>query len=281
MIKLDNPAGRLLNLIEKLKNHRMNDLAIQAWAAVLGIPANDTFAILVRLGRIIALPKIIKDAISTIPDIDLNLFLSWMPALEGAFQAHSLSAPLAHFLNPISQEAIVRLQFCADRLSQSRPEKLLDPKDLQDLRHHFFSIRSELVGSNLPADLRAFIETHLNEIIDALQDYEFLGVAPLERALAYTAASTGRDSARAAQIDKNPVGHKFLEYVGGALLVLKLIHALALLPADIEKFSLDIEKISLLEGPAFVPRAEKVTPPPAPALETTRSDESVNGKKEN
>ena len=224
----NNPAARLLNLIERLSiGTQLEQPAFTIWSAVLAVRAEETFEMLDRIGRIMQLPKVTREALSAVrPKLD-PIYFEWVPQIEAAFKAHRLAGAMREFMAPISNDTRRTLRFCADRLSYVAPEKLLESNDLTTLRREAAELRRNLENAEIDSDLKKFAWRHLKEFISALDDYEFLGVTPLNRATEQALGSVRLNLEVAEKLGVTKVGKRLFGMLGKTLVLLSALHGAA------------------------------------------------------
>jgi hypothetical protein len=246
--KANNPAARLLNLIEKLSVGSPEQPSQTIWGAALTVRADDVLELLDRIGRIMNLPKVTRDALSAVrPKLD-PIYFEWVPQVEAAFKAHRLTGVIREFLTPITADTRRTLRFCADRLSDLSPEKVLENDDLTKLRREAAELRSELENAEIDSDLKKFAWRHLKEFIAALDEYEFFGVSPLNRATEEAMGSVRLNLQVAEKLSVTEIGKRLFTFFGKTLMLLSALHGAAQLPGDIPHFLIDAPPI--VQAPA-------------------------------
>jgi hypothetical protein len=248
----NNPAARLLNLIERLRAKPNDQPAFHAWGNILIVQPEHTFELLERVGRVMRLPKITHDALSAIPGTS-PLYFQWVPSLEEAFKAHRLVAALREFLAPISDHAVNTLQFCADRLDNHAREAILKNDDLTKLRREAVELRIELENAEIDPALKKFAWDRLKPIIAALDDYEFFGVEAIRRATQEALGAVALNQEASLKLNETSIGKKLFVFGLGILNLLAALDGTLQLPGDVRQF--------LIAPP---PAAIEVVPNPVP-----------------
>jgi hypothetical protein len=253
-VPLNNPASRLLNVFEKLRSQNLNQPAIHGWRAVLAL--GTSFEVLDHLGQVMKLPLRIQKAILDIPDINHEIFLRWTPQVEQGFLAHRLSGGLNEFLVPIDQNAVDRIEFCADRLSQTKPEKTLANEDIAKFKEQVGELQAELARTEIPQDLKVYISEHLIEIMIAINQYELVGITPLERALESTVGSAFLNRQRTDRVMETGIGKRFLKFIHWAAITVTLLHSAAQLPHDVSQLLVESDSVEVVKMHHNVPDGE-------------------------
>lgn len=274
----NNPAARLLNLIEKLKNLDRNQPTMKAWAAIFVVRADDTPELLERVGRVMRLPKVTRTALLAVPDT-AQIYFEWLPSIESAFKAHRLNGPLNEFIGQINDQATNTLRFCSDRLSTQAPEPILETEPLTKLRRDAAELRTDLEKADIDPDLKKFALDHLKVIISALNDYELFGVGPIHRAANEAIGAGAVDRRTARRLYAIPVGKKLIRYVLETARLLATLHGVMQLPGDFQH-RLQLEPPAAVEA-APGPLESHPDPTGAPlgdaAIEIAGRDDTKNG----
>jgi hypothetical protein len=213
--------------------------AFQAWSALLAVRADDAFELLDRISRVMQLPKMTREALSAVRPPLAPIYFEWAKPIEAAFKAHRLVGPLREFMTPINSDAKKTLQFCTDRLADLSPEKMLESADLAELRREAAELRSDLEKADIEPVLKKFAWRHLKEIITALDEYEFFGVSPLQRASEAALGSAALNREAASRLQATTVGAKLFGFLLKTLIMLSALHGAAQIPQDIQRFLID------------------------------------------
>ena len=192
----DNPAGRLHELLTRFQRNASQQAVYTAWAAVLGIRADDFPELLPAVARVVDLPTKIEAEIDRIdPDeFDRDAVMRW----HG--HAVSLLGPTL-FGNENSGQVVPRitegwltsLENCSFVLHRYRQQIVISGGDIQRIRSLIEELRAA-VEEELGADreLRDFLLHHAMIMMRALNDYQVVGTAALEDALDQTVGAVQR-----------------------------------------------------------------------------------------
>jgi hypothetical protein len=85
--KTNNPAGRLLEIVDRGKSYNGGLPVIDVWSNILSTPASDYSLLIRRIGHVMALPSQIKSAMEGLEEYNPNIYLKWLPNVENAFKA--------------------------------------------------------------------------------------------------------------------------------------------------------------------------------------------------
>lgn len=233
MERVNNPAARLHRILTQLRSQNSNTKAIDAWSAILRTPSHDGLRLLQRYARVIALPGAVRDEITQI-HVDHELYLRWVPKVQTTFLSHSLTGLITHFHQHVDQADVDRIEFCAVELSRSRPEPVVEGRQLVELLHHAQELRRECLSDEIALDLRDHLLRYVDEIISAIEEYDIVGIQPLRRSMEAAVGSSVVDRERSKRLDATPVGKKFFQFVYNGLLILNMLHGALQLPHDVQ-----------------------------------------------
>lgn len=212
----NNPAARLLNFVGTLRGYAINNKTQKtatALSIVLGIREDDVAGLLERVGKILGVPREIREQVRSIKDVDQNLYLRWLETVEMLLAALNLNASIAMFADRLPQAILDEGQFCADLLSRTYPERVIASDQLRAVRKEVEDLKSTVVQSELDLPLKRYLIEHLRAIVNAIDLYDILGPSEIEATLNRTLGSVLTDLNRAERIKESSVGNRFWEVV--------------------------------------------------------------------
>jgi hypothetical protein len=228
----NNPASRLLRVLTAVRGQNPLTPSLPVWGAVL--VEKDGARLLQRLGKVFALPQRVREEILKIEGLNHDRYLRWIPDLEKAFLGQALVGTIQGFRDFITQDLLDRIEFCADQLSERRPEKSLSNEELESLRNELSEIDAELKSAKIDSALKEYISRQLAEIISAIGNYDLEGIGPLERALHATVGAAVTDWDTTRKVRETSAGQRFWKFVGRAAIVINLLHTALQLPSDFQ-----------------------------------------------
>jgi hypothetical protein len=163
-----------------------------AWRQLLDVPGADVSTLLRRVAAVLEIPARLSSQVQTVAareGYDPNVFLGWRDAVEKAFSTVNFASHWEHVVTHISGETLVTLQFCDQLLQRSSPEPVLTDEQVQSIRQQVELLQDEVTQSAVRERVKGIILHHLDAILNALDDYQVLGVEPLADA-AKAAAGT-------------------------------------------------------------------------------------------
>lgn len=183
MNELDNPASRLLGLLEsgngisRPRNTQIRD----AWRQLLDVDAGDEVTLLRRIGLVYAIPQAIRDDVQALPDDNHDLLLKPLEAIGNAL-ALPLQDAWSTFLHTIDDTSRYGLAIVEDRLKRSSRYVALDGDKLAEMRERLAGFLEECLAEDLPADLRRVLVRHAQRMIAAIDEVRLRGAGALQEA---------------------------------------------------------------------------------------------------
>lgn len=185
MIDENNPAGRLYKLLFEAKRLPDKITVSEAWSKVVGCE-NDPVLVTKAVVQMYTLSQEIQSLIRIRDGLNHNLYLSSFDKLEQAFFPLNLSAHWQSAKQYLTDDALARLQFCAEELSKFYSEESLPEEDLQDIINKTDGLFDSLYKSDLPDSIRLILLEEVGRIRNALNMYKITGAKGLKQALQST-----------------------------------------------------------------------------------------------
>lgn len=184
----DNPAGRLLNIIERGKQIKPHESCRNAWSILLAVEPNDHSQMMIRMGRVMALPAQTVEVLkSDFPVLFESGNHRHIAACFGkGFSNQKMDGVWESFIAHIDGHAISGLQLMAHLFESSRPSKLMSSDDALEIRTQTEVLINSVLSGNFPPALKKFLIEKLKAVLDALDTYYISGAEPVLNAVAAT-----------------------------------------------------------------------------------------------
>ena len=235
----NNPAARLhliLSTCREKEKALKNKPMVEAWRTIFGIsPEVQDSIVMSKVGLVYMLPPQISAKINSISDINHRLYLGWQNELAQAFGQISFQAPFQNFTSKLSDSLLLSIEFCADLLSKTCPEKVIDKKQMEQLRNEISELYTNILNSDLDPDLAQYLLDQLQLIIDAIDNYMLTGSLALEKAIDTIIGATITKNYRARSTKDSKFGNPFWAIVGKTAVLLELAKSAAELGEGIIK----------------------------------------------
>lgn len=183
MVYLDNPAGRLLKLLEEARAIPAHEHPIKAWGAIFRLSPIDTAQLIRKGARTIDLAAEVRRKVEALTDDDPGLILRNYEEVETVVERFTSIAALPrmdHFVSGLGPTGIHALEMCSSLLHRRSPEPVVENEKLNELRLDVAHLVEEFQSAeDFDADLRYFVTGHLFDILRALSDVDMTGVEPV------------------------------------------------------------------------------------------------------
>ena len=218
-MELNNPAARLLNILELGKEIEVDTSCRAAWCTLLGVEPADRALFLVRISKVMGLTSEIYDSLKKIPNVNPVIYLNWAPFVENALFKSDMDGQWNSFIRHINEHVFSYLTMTSDFLSHKNPEPVIPKSNLDSIHESSIELTTLIIESKLPADLKHFMIDHLNKISGAIDDYKFSGSSKIVEAVNGAFGQALLDK-RIAQNDIDPeTTSKFWGFMGKLALV--------------------------------------------------------------
>ena len=165
MIDINNPAGRLYEILRQAKS-RGDDVKVrQVWAQVLDEDEKDDSAITKKVIEVYQLGEEVKSLIKMNDGVNTELYLSSFPQIERAIFPLNLNTTWKAQKQQLNDGVMTRLQFCSELLSSIYTEEQLEKEDLEKVSN----LIEELFESVWDSSLEDGVRLDLLEEIERLQ----------------------------------------------------------------------------------------------------------------
>ena len=177
-MKYDNPAARLLSIIERGKQIDINFNCRNAWQQLLSVDNNNPL-LMSRLGKAMELPELTISALQEMFPQQGNTWTHWESQVNSAFMTQNLNAGWQSFIGNIDEHSITYLRLAADLLEAKSNTKMLTDADIDAAREQLSKIHDEILIGSLDDDVKKYLSRYLRKIIVAIDEYRLTGALPL------------------------------------------------------------------------------------------------------
>ncbi|MBH8579024.1 hypothetical protein [Bisbaumannia pacifica] len=204
MIDESNPAGRLHKILSQAKRHPDQEKVRDVWAKILGVEPDDV-VVTKAVVELYSLSNEIQSLIKMNDKLNHELYLVSFDSIVRAFFPLNLASSWSSVKKHLSDEALTRLQFCAEQLSTFYSEDTLSEEDLQQIVEKTELLFDAVFSSSLPDALRLSLLEEVERLRSAISIYKIKGAKGLKEALQGTIGSVvvNQDELKAASGD-NP-----------------------------------------------------------------------------
>lgn len=182
MIDESNPAGRLHKILTLAKGHPDNQKVKYVWSKALGVDEND-LVVTKSVIELYSLSQEIQSLIKMNENLNHELYLASFHRIDKAFFPLNLASNWQGVKQQLTEEALTRLQFCAQELSGFYSEESLSEENLADIIKKTDELYESLYDSALPSALRLTLLEEVQRIRNAISLYQIKGAKGLKEAL--------------------------------------------------------------------------------------------------
>jgi hypothetical protein len=184
-MEIDNPASRLLTLLETCRAHPKpsHSTVRVALHTVLDVPADQPALLFSRLAQFMALPQEVMDMLAR-EGIDGRASHHWHNQVLGAFGTLNLEAGWDSFLAYIDENCIAMLRMTSWLLDRSVAVKKVDKDALASFYGEVNDLLEAAISSDIqPVELKLEIVKALKDIQNAIDEARISGISPVLRAI--------------------------------------------------------------------------------------------------
>ncbi|EAR6709287.1 hypothetical protein EWN99_21625 [Salmonella enterica] len=185
-LKIDNPAQRLLDLLEQGNRYQKTENCRAVWKQILQVEGRAEHHLLTRLGHAMALPgriiQVREDNFSTLRGKSVH----WKTCVDKAFVLQSLNSTWSTFQDNIDDRTLTELGMLSDLFETRGAHAGIAAEEIEVLLERITQLRSEIRESQLSATMKTLLLKQLSQIQEALESYSISGVEPVMDAIQST-----------------------------------------------------------------------------------------------
>lgn len=185
----DNPAERLLKILEngkKIGIEKPNKLAWMQVLEVSGDNLNSHSILLSKLGKVMLLPHDILNLVSLHYPAQISGYQYSFNQIQAAFLNQNLNENWHTFMRHIDSHSLNTLSMISALLDQKLETTTIENEKLNLFREKLKKLINETLKSNLSTDFKKFMTHYLNKILNAINDYLISGAMPVMDAIEAT-----------------------------------------------------------------------------------------------
>jgi len=226
----DNPAARLLKILEDGKKISPNANCKNTWHDLLNVDQNEPALLMYRLGKVMELTDLIIREIKDNYPNQSNSHKYWSTKVNTAFMQQNLNGEWKAFIAHIDEHTISFLNMSTDLLDNKSTTQLMNEDDIKDIRIKIDELLREVIDMNLNAEFKIYIVRYLNKIITAIDEYHISGVVPISEAIEVTLGHAFVDESYRNQMFETSFGSKIVTTLGAVAAVVTIAVGLPQLP---------------------------------------------------
>lgn len=183
----DNPAARLLKILQEGRELEKNITCRKAWSILLKVEETDSALLISRLGLVMGLLEEIQRNVESESPEQMNGCKDLIHNVSSAFAQQNLNGQWPHFIDKVHPNSINILQAFASLLGQINNTQLIDNSELSKIRKQVDKLLMKIIDdSSLDKDFKKYISYYLQKIIAAIDEYHICGAKPILEAMECT-----------------------------------------------------------------------------------------------
>ncbi len=185
-LKIDNPAQRLLDILEAGKTYSQGTNCREVWVLLLQAQLNNEQHLLSRLARVMELPgrivQVREDHFSALRGKSMY----WKSCVDNAFVSQSLNNTWQSFMQHIDARTLSELSMLSDLFETRGAHAAIQSDEIDALLERLTELRNEIREADLPLTMKTLLLKQLSQIQEALETYSISGVEPVMDAVQST-----------------------------------------------------------------------------------------------
>ncbi|ADR33957.1 hypothetical protein Sulku_1294 [Sulfuricurvum kujiense DSM 16994] len=175
----DNPAERLLKILQDGKNENVNAPCRAVWARLLNVEITDHALMMSRMGKVMELPnQIISELKEKFPN-QSNTYEHWSKQLSHAFLLQNINDKWDTFIKHIDNHSIAYLQLSANLLQSKSIISLIEKEKLNEIREKIDNLYKEIIETDLDEKVKEFLLRAMQKILVSVDEYNISGSIPI------------------------------------------------------------------------------------------------------
>ncbi len=179
----DNPAARLLAILEAGKEYQNHENCRSVWKRILDIESHPDSLLMSRLGKVMELPEQIITVLKQDFPNQVNTYTHWSKQTNRAFSQQNLNGQWKEFYSHIDTHTLNYLRLNADLIQTKSPTHLIELERLNELREKISELLTELIDSDFEAEFKEFMSRSLQRMVFAIDEYRISGALPVMDAI--------------------------------------------------------------------------------------------------
>ena len=239
-MKLDNPAARLLNILEMGLEHKKEKNCREVWCELLDTKVGDNATLMGRIGKVMSLSTDIMESLNNIGGVKVDRYLHWVTPIENAFIKNNLNGTWQGFRDHINPHVINYLSMTSDLLSHKTPESVLEKTSLDSILNNTRVLIDEVRESDLPDKIKEFMVKQLYRVCLSVEEHMINGAESVSNAVE-AAFGYGLLHSEAVELAKtNPTAKKFWQNMANIALIVSISTGVLQLAPPINKLLPDV-----------------------------------------
>lgn len=184
----DNPAARLLSILQAGKSKQSHLNTRDVWADLLDVDKSDDGKILCELGKFMGLPNEVDSLLDLhFPNAATDSMKHCLHTISGAFRANNLNDQWKLFIDKIDTHSIGTLSMGSAMLDTKLKAKLIEANELDRIRSQIQELIESVISTGeIEVQFQDDLVRYLSRILEAINSYKITGAVPIMEAMEAT-----------------------------------------------------------------------------------------------
>lgn len=215
-MKYDNPAARLLAVLQAGRNIPDGHSCRDTWASLLEAEGDEVL-LMSRLSKLMALVSEAVQSLKEIsPDQDDDSWRHWATTVNNAFMVQNMHGHWQSFNGSIDNHTLTYLGLSARLLHQHEKNKVATADEITQIRSNLLSLLNETLESECDLTVKTYLVKSFRKIIAALDDYKLTGADGILEEIEVTVGRALRDAPYRHFLFKTDLGQKIRDTLSTA-----------------------------------------------------------------
>ncbi|MCL1164353.1 hypothetical protein L2728_21235 [Shewanella chilikensis] len=175
----DNPAARLLAILELGIKQDPKISCREIWRTLLNVENGNDALLMSRLGKLMELPEQAIQIIKKDLPNQKDTYKHWSAQVHKAFSEQNLNGPWQTFRAHIDGHTLIYLRLTADLMQTKSSTSILTSKNIQELKSKVDQLLSEVLAGDLEHEIKQYIARYLQKILISIDEYRISGALPI------------------------------------------------------------------------------------------------------
>ncbi len=234
-MELNNPAARLLSILELGGSKDPSDNCRKVWEELLGVESGNKALLMGRMGKLMSLSTEIIECLNKIDGIKIERYLQWAGPLDKAFSNNDLNGVWGTFIQQINIHVLSYLTITSDYLSLKMPEPIIAGSDLDNILNNAKKLIDEVKDADLPEKTKEYMVKQLHKVCLSVEEYQITGAENVSDIVESTFGHGIFDSELRKDSTNNSITEKFWRYMMRTAMIVTLSVNAAQLPPIVQK----------------------------------------------
>lgn len=218
----DNPAGRLLHILQEGKDNAPHNTCKDVWFQLLEVE-NENFALLMsRLGKVMGLPEQIRSQIQYHYPNQNDTCKHWIEQVNLAFSTQTLNGSWEEFNQYIDKHTISYLIMSADLLDTKENTQILKEDKLSEIREKINDLLTDILEEDIDEHFKKYMVDYLRKITVAIEEYKISGATPIVESIEQALGHAFIDKKYKDDLLKTETGKKIITALGAVASVVTI-----------------------------------------------------------